>query len=184
MNLDRMLESRTLSALSPEAARNAGYPSMYDRTSPADAGATLIFELLTPDDAAKLIALHLVANIGRRRARFGAALNDEGVLRHCEALDWNRFFAVGAFVRRRMDAVVEIFRLGDDWRRAEVTATGMRNFQLLSAAALMAHAAQEARRRGCVELVWVEAAPHDPWRRALMCIGDAEARGADIVIRF
>jgi hypothetical protein len=83
-----------------------------------------------------------------------------------------------------MDAVVEIFRLGDDWCRAEVAATGMPNFQLHSAAALMAHAAQEARSRGCVELVWVEATPHDPWRRALMRIGDAEARGADIVVRL
>jgi hypothetical protein len=184
MNLDRMLESRALPSLSPEAARDAGYPTMYDRTIRADTDAKPIFELLTSDDAAKLIALHLVADIGRRRARFGAALDDGGVRRYCEGLDWNRFFAMGAFVKRRMDAVVEIFRLGDDWRRAEVAATGMPNFQLLSAADLMAHAAREARTRGCVELVWVEAAPRDPWRRALMHIGDAGARGADIVVRL
>ena len=163
MNLDRTRKFRPLPALPPEGP---------------------YFELLTPDDGAKLIALHLVADMGRRRARFGAALNDEGVRRHCEGLDWNRFLAVGAFVNRRMDAVVEIFRLGDDWRRAEMAATGMPYFQLLPAAALMAHAAEEARGRGCVELVWVEPAPLDPWRRALMSIGDAEARDADIVVRL
>jgi hypothetical protein len=48
----------------------------------------------------------------------------------------------------------------------------------------MARAAQEARGRGCVELVWVEPAPLDPWRWALLGVGDAEARRADIVVRL
>jgi len=163
-----------------EAACRARSPGSAEAVS--DPGAA--FRLLEPDDAAKLVALHLVAGIRSRRARFSAAVNDESVRRRCEGLDWSRFFAIGAFVNRRMDAVVEIFRIDDDWRRAEAAATGMPYFDRASAAALAASAALEARARGCRELVLVEPAPSDPWRRALTQVGEAEGRGADVVIRL
>jgi hypothetical protein len=142
------------------------------------------FEPLTPDDAPKLTALLSVADPAQRRARFGAALGEEAVRRHCESLDWTRYFAVGAFVRRRMEAVVEFYPADAEGRRAEIAALGMRGAAQRLGPGLAASAAHHAKRRGLAELIWIEPDATDPWRSTLLSLGTASARGDHIVLQL
>jgi hypothetical protein len=142
------------------------------------------FEPLTPDDAPKLMALVSVADLGQRRARFGAALCEASVRRHYESLDWTRYFAVGAFIRRRMEAVVEFYPADAEGRRAEIAAMGMRNVAPRLGQGLAASAAHQAKRRGLAELVWIEPDACDPWRSTLLSLGTASALGDHILLRL
>jgi hypothetical protein len=103
----------------------------------------------------------------RRRARFGAALPDDAIRRHYVAQDFSRFLAFGAFVQGRLEAVVELYALGPDWRRAEICAMGLPGAQARWTDELAEGAAARARDRGCSELVWIEVAAPDGWVTAL-----------------
>jgi hypothetical protein len=142
------------------------------------------FAPLTPDDIPKLTALLSVADLAQRRARFGGALCDAAVRRHYESLDWTRYFAIGAFVRRRMEAVIEFYPADADGRRAEIAALGMRGVAQRLGPGLAASAAQQAKRRGLAELIWTEPDPNDPWRSTLLSLGEARAVGDHIVLRL
>jgi hypothetical protein len=142
------------------------------------------FEPLTPDDAPKLTALLCVVDPAQRRTRFGAALCQDAIRRHCESIDWTRYFAVGAFVRRRMEAVVEFYLADAEGRRAEIAALGMQGAAQRLGQGLAASAAHHAKRRGLTELVWVEPTTNDPWRTTMLSLGTASARAGHIVLRL
>jgi hypothetical protein len=132
-----------------------------------DSPAPVLFEEIDREDLPKLIALALVLDRARRRARFGASLTDQAVRRHYFGLNLARFLAYGAFVQRRLEAVVEIHALGDDWRRAEICALGLPNAQTRWGAALAKAAAARAQTHGCSDLVWIEVGEPDGWTRAI-----------------
>jgi hypothetical protein len=142
------------------------------------------FEPLTSDDAPKLTALLFVVDPAQRRARFGAALCGAAIRRHCESLDWTRYFAVGAFVRRRMEAVIEFYPGDAEGRRAEISALGMRGAPQRLGQGLAASAAHHAKQRGLAELIWIEPDANDPWRSTLLSLGTASALGDHIVLRL
>lgn len=142
------------------------------------------FETLTPDDAPKLTALMSVADRAQRRARFGAALCEAAIRRHYESLDWTRYFAVGAFIRRRMEAVIEFYPLDAEGRRAEIAALGMRAVAQRLGQGLATAAAHHAKQRGLAELIWVKPDSSDPWRTTLLSLGTARALGDHIVLRL
>jgi GNAT superfamily N-acetyltransferase len=138
------------------------------------------FDPLTSDDAPKLYALLSVADPAQRRARFGGAFSEAAIRRHYESLDWTRYFAVGAFVRRRLEAVIEFYPDAEG-RRAEIAALGLRGAAKRLGQALAASAAHHARRRGLAELIWIEPAASDPWRSTLLSLGMARAVGDQII---
>ena len=89
----------------------------------------------------------------RRRARFGVTLTDETIRRHYLQLDFTCFLALGAFVRGRLEAAIELYALDNNWARVEICAIGLPGALRRWSVGLTSEAINRAKRRGCCEIL-------------------------------
>lgn len=120
-----------------------------------NAQAILRFGTLTDVDVKELL-LPFYVNLGfdDRRARFGGAMSDDAVTKHCERLDRHDAIILGCWAPSRLLAAVELHPVTEDW---EFTELGIADCAERDRTTIIAHllqlAAFAAGKRGCTTLL-------------------------------
>lgn len=116
---------------------------------------------------------------GRAR-RFQGGVSDDALLRYCDTLDVSNVIALGYFEDQRLRAVVEIHRMGETWRRAELALCCS---PVANENDVVSHLAQmalfTAAMRGCLSLICVKS---DPLIRVLRQLERCQETDAEIAI--
>lgn len=117
-------------------------------------GTVRSFRPLAAEDTAKLVKFYLALDDEQRRIRFGAAIEDGIVRRHCRQIDWKSSLVIGCMNASATEAALEIHAFAADWRRAELAFTcHASDDRRLIAGHLLQLAAFAAGRLGCEQFI-------------------------------
>jgi hypothetical protein len=78
------------------------------------------FRALSAEDKKLLHRFYLDLNFDERRHRFGGAVSDESITRHCTGIDWNSVIVLACFAKQDILSVVELHPVSSTWHRAEL----------------------------------------------------------------
>ena len=83
------------------------------------------FRALSAEDKKLLHRFYLDLNSDERRHRFGGAVSDESITRHCAGIDWNSVVVLACFAKQDILSVVELHPVSSTWDRAELARSGV-----------------------------------------------------------
>jgi hypothetical protein len=78
------------------------------------------FRALSVEDRQSMHRFYLGLDFDERRRRFGGAVSDCSIARHCAGIDWNQAVVLACFGAQDILAVVELHSLSSAWDRAEL----------------------------------------------------------------
>ena len=116
---------------------------------------SISFKSLSPDDLHSLLPpFYLGLNFDARRVRFGCAVSDDSIIRHCCGLDLTRGEVLGCVGSTGLIAAIELHPLSPTWEDAELAlAETAISDKIMILGHLLQLAAFAAGKRGCNALV-------------------------------
>jgi len=119
------------------------------------AASTISFKSLSTDDLHTLLpSFYIGLDFDARRVRFGCAVSDDSILRHCRGLDPNQAVVLGCVGPGGLVAAIELHPLSPIWEDAELAlAEGAATDRIMILGHLLQLAAFAAGKRGCNTLV-------------------------------
>ncbi len=134
-------------------------------------------QLLTANDAGRLVAFYLGLHFDNRRRRFGGAQSDESIVAYCRTINWQHAIVFARGGAHLLDAVLEVHPLSQNWDCAEITLTCPLDCDRSHIfAELFQLAALTAGGRGCSKLLMYL---NDGCSEAIDILGDAGRRSCD-----
>jgi hypothetical protein len=127
---------------------------IFDRFSNTSAAALAFKSLLTTELPESLLPFYLGLDAEARRARFGAAVSDASIARHCRGLNVTRAIVLACEGLGGVVAAIELHALTPDWSDAELALTCTATSDQTTIVAHLAQlAAFAAGKRGCRALI-------------------------------
>jgi hypothetical protein len=116
---------------------------------------TISFKSLSEVELVELLpSFYLSLDFDAKRARFGCAVSNESIVRHCRKLDLNQTVVLGCFGPAGLIAALELHPLSSIWEDAELAlAEKATNDRIMILGHLLQLAAFAAGKRGCNTLV-------------------------------
>ena len=132
----------------------------------APTAATVSFKSLSADDIRALLpSFYLGLEFDARRARFGCAVSDDSIIRHCVGLDLDRVEVLGCIGRAGLIAAIELHPLSPVWEDVELAVVDRATSDRITILGhLLQLAAFTAGKRGCSAFI----VPLGPFERDLL----------------
>jgi hypothetical protein len=142
----------------------------------------LVFKSLTACDVGlSLRPFYLGLDFDARRRRFGGAVSDDAIWRHCQGLDLEKAIVLACAGETGLLAVIELHALAPDWEHAELAlAESAKADRTTIVAHLLQLAAFAAGKRGCTAFVVPSCSTERDFLHLLRGMGRAEMR-ADVL---
>jgi hypothetical protein len=116
--------------------------------------ALLFKSLIASDLEASLLPFYLGLDFDARRKRFGGAVSDDAVRRHCRGLNLDNAIALACSGQSGIVAAIELHPLGSDWEDTELAlAECTKADRTTIVAHLLQLAAFAAGKRGCTTFI-------------------------------
>jgi hypothetical protein len=124
---------------------------------------TISFKSLSSDELdSLLLPFYLNLDFDARRARFGCAVSDDSIIRHCRGLNLSDVEVLGCVGPTGLIAAVELHPLSPTWEDAELALTeATTTNKIVILGHLLQLAAFAAGKRGCNALV-IHTEPSEP----------------------
>jgi len=140
---------------------------------------TISFKSLSSEDLHSLLQLfYLGLDFDARRVRFGCAVSDDSIIRHCSGLDLSNVEVLGCFGPAGLIAAIELHPLSPTWEDVELSlAENTTADKIMILGHLLQLAAFAAGKRGCNALVVQLERPDCDLLRLLRCMGRIRVLG-------
>jgi hypothetical protein len=128
---------------------------------------TISFKSLSADDVQTLLLpFYLGLDLDARRVRFGCAVSDHSIMRHCAGLDLNHAMVLGCVGPAGLIAAIELHPLSSIWEDVELAVAdrAATSDRIMILAHLLQLAAFAAGKQGCNTFI----VPLGPFERDLL----------------
>lgn len=151
-----------------------------------DWNATLSFKSLPASELnVSLLTFYLGLGFDARRARFGGAMSDDAIRKHCRGLDPGKTLVLACAGSSGLVAAIELHRLSDSWDDAEWALADCAAYDRMTIIAhLLQLAAFAAGERGCSTFIISHDAPETGLRELLRGMGRVRRQGDTIRVEL
>lgn len=159
--------------------------SKPNQLSPSSAS-TILYKSLSADDLRELLPpFYLGLDFDARRARFGCAVSDDSIIRHCRGLEFGQVVVLGCIAPIGLIVAIELYPLLPAWEVAEVAiAERATRGRMNIIGHLLQIAAFDLEKRGCTTLVVPLSPSEHDLRRMLHGVGRVWIRGDNAHVDF
>jgi hypothetical protein len=149
----------------------------YEFSTPI--ASTISFRSLSKDDLSALLpSFYLGLDFDARQARFGGAVSDDSIIRHCRELDSNQTVVLGCIEPTGLITAIELLPLSSTWEDAELAfAENARIDRIMILGHLLQLAAFTAGNRGCNTFIVPLRPCESDLRRLLRSMGRVRIQG-------